>query len=236
VSRRGVTRARVALALLLCLAAACVSAHTRPAPAPLRAAGGVGALAVLLHRYEEGEGPAAGAVSSAEASAIEARLGACVRGALAERALVMRVVTPAELAAQVFPGVPLERVPRSPEAYVDLSTNAEFRARARALDLRHVMIATGATQMPHTGGIGCFGGYGGAACLGLVIWHRESRLAALVLDLVSGELSEGPSTEASGHAWLAALGIFPLGMPSGATRAKACEELGAAVADALAAP
>ena len=231
----GATRACVVLVLGLCLAVACVSSRTRPAPAPIDTLGRRGALAVLLHSYEEGEGQAAGAVSSAEAAEIEERLGACVRDALKERGVGMRVIAPAELAQRVFPGLRPARMPRSPESYVDLATSAEFRARTRDLGVRYLVIATGATQMPRSGGIACFGGGPAGACFGLVIWHRESRLAAVVLDLASGNLGEGPSTEASGHTWLAALGIFPLGMPSGFTRTKACHEFGAALADALAA-
>jgi hypothetical protein len=218
----------------LALTAACVSSHTQPAPAPPGRMPVGAAVTVLLHRYEEGEGEAAGAVSSAEAAKIEARLGECVGDALAERAPGARVIATAEFAREVFPSVPLERVPRSPESLFDLAANPEFRARTAELGLRYVVIATGATQMPHQGGISCFGGYGGAACLGLVIWHRDSQLAAVIFDLASAQLREGPRAEASSHAWLAALGILPLGMPSGFTRAKACSGFGRAVAEALA--
>jgi hypothetical protein len=218
----------------LALAAACVSSHTQPAPAPLGGLRANEAVTVLLHHYEEGEGEATGAVSSAEAAEIEARLGQCVSDALGECAPGARVIATAEFAREVFPNVPPERVPRSPESLLDLASNPEFRARAAALGLRYLVIATGATQMPHTGGIACFGGYGGAACLGLVIWHRDSQLAAVVLDLASEQLLQGPEAEASGHAWFAALGIFPLGMPPGFTRARACSGFGRAVAEALA--
>lgn len=219
----------------LALAAACVSSDTRPPPAPLGGLHPGEAVTVLLHRYEEGEGEARGAVSSAEAAEIEARLAACVGDALEARAPGARVIPPGEFARRVFPSVPPERVPRSAQSLFDLAGHPEFRARTAALGLRYLVIATGATQMPHEGGIACFGGYGGGACLGLVIWHRDSQLAAVVLDLAAETLVRGPDAEARSHAWLAALGIFPLGMPSGATRAKACSEFGRAVAEGLAA-
>lgn len=179
----------VAVALLL----GCVSAKVEPSSGRLGELRPGEAIAVLLNRYQEGEDENKHMVSSVDAAEIERELGHCLAEALRTRAPELRVIEPSEFAERVFPGVPLQRVPRSPESIVDLASNPEFRARTQALGVRFIVIATGATQMPSQGGGGCFGGFGVGGCLVLVIWDRDSQLAALVLDLESGKAAQGPS-------------------------------------------
>ena len=214
-------------------ATSCVSTRAKPAPEPLAGLHEGETVTLVLHRYEEGEGQAALGVPAAEAHAIEARLGGCLDGALRERNAAARFVPADEFRRVVFPGLAFEHAPHSPETLIPLLEHAEFQRRAATLRLRQLVVVDGGTAQPSEGGILCAGGYGGGACFGLVIWHRDSQLRAVVLDLAAARAIEGPRTLSESHAWLAMLAIVPLGMPAGFTKQRACEEFGDALAGSL---
>jgi len=227
---------RLSLVLVFALAlgaTGCVSSRAKPPPEPLTGLHEGEAVTLVLHRYEEGEGQAVSGVSPAEARAIEARLGGCLERALRERNAAARFVSAEEFRRVVFPGLAYEQAPHRAETLIPLLEHPEFQRRAATLHLRQVVVVDGGTAQPSEGGILCAGGYGGGACFGLVIWHRDSQLRAVVLDLAAARTLEGPQAISSSHAWFAMLAIVPLGMPAGFTKQRACDEFGDAVAASL---
>lgn len=146
----------------------------------------------------------------------------------------LRIVPRDEFRRAAFPDLDPEAAPKSPDYLTLLLDHPVFRERIAPLGVRYLIFVGGRTEQQHNwGGIECGAGYGGAACLGVVVWDRTSRLAASILDLKQTRSAGEMHAAASGHPWLAILGILPLGLPA-FTESRACEDLGGNIARFLA--
>ena len=65
----------------------------------------------------------------------------------------------------------------------------------------------------------------GFACFGLITWDKTSRLGASVLDLKYSGRTGNLNASSSATAWLAIIGIFPIGVPV-ETVGRVCSDLG----------
>lgn len=167
--------------------------------------------------------------SSREAHAAEEKFSACVTKALRRKLPHVRIVPADEFRSAAFPGFDIEAAPRSPESFALLMKNPEFQVRIAPLGIRYLVIVGGGTETRHDWGFfECGGGERGGGCLGLMVWEKTSRLAAVVLDLKQGATAGEVSSAVTGHPWFGMLLIFPLGLPS-FTEGRACKELGEAV-------
>lgn len=164
----------------------------------------------------------------------EEQFTACVRSAVSSRGVSVRAITGTEFRAVAFPDLDPRAAPRRVEMLRSLIPDPRFRERIEAAHINYLAIVGGETRTSETkGGVGCFAGYGGGGCFGLLWWDHESRLSALIVDLRGGteRLTEG--VDASGQSWFAIFVAFPVAAPS-THEAKGCERFGHAVATALA--
>jgi hypothetical protein len=147
----------------------------------------------------------------------------------------LRIVSPDEFRRTAFPNLAPEAAPNSPE-YLDLLLNhASFRERISSLGIRYLISVRGGTEQK---GEVSGGGIGGGGAAVLVIggsWDRKTELVASVIDLKQETASGEIKASASGRPWFFAVLPSPLvlGMPA-FTEAKACGELGQALAKFLA--
>ena len=130
-----------------------------------------------------------------------------------------------EFRRTAFPDLSPESAPRNPKYLSMLLQRTDFRDRIRPLGIRYIAFIGGVTKTVTDGAIGCFGAYAGAGCFGLITWDKKSRLGASVLDLNYPRRGENLNATSSGTAWLAAVGLFPIGLPSD-TVGTVCRDLG----------
>lgn len=165
--------------------------------------------------------------------AVEERFAACVRDAAAAQAVPVRVLTGTEFRAQAFPDLDPRAAPRRLEVLRALLPDPRFRARIEAAGIDYIAVVGGETRTSETqGGIVCVGGYGAGACFGQLWWDHESRLSALVVDLLRGAEALTQGIEAAGTSRFGMLAILPLGAPS-LHEAEGCRRFGRAVAHTL---
>lgn len=165
--------------------------------------------------------------------ATEQRFAACVSEAVAAKGFPVRAVTGTQFRAQVFPDLDPRAAPRGVDTLRSLIPDPRFHARVEAAGIRYLAVLGGATQTSETkGGIICVGGYGGGGCFGHLWWDHESRLSALVVDVLAGHEATQAGIDASGTSRFAVLGIFPLALPSG-HESEGCARFGQAVVEAL---
>lgn len=159
----------------------------------------------------------------------------CITEGIRRRQPHLPIVSFEAFSAVAFPNLAAKARPRRPDYLGILLGDAEFRRRIAPLGLRHIVFVGGITETkPPRGGIACGADSRGAGgCLGVVIWDKRSALAASIVDLASRAPARELKAEARGTAWLAIIGIIPLGMPA-MTETAACTEIGHRVADALA--
>ncbi len=133
-----------------------------------------------------------------------------------------------------FPDLQRESVPQHPKYFGVLTGSAKFREAIAPLDLRYVVFVGGVveTSEPEAWGI-CVAGPGGAACFAYWQWDKASRMGATVFDLKKAQTADRVQASASGKAWFAIVGVFPIGFPS-VPSAVACKDLGGQIARFLA--
>ena len=137
-----------------------------------------------------------------------------------------------EFRRTAFPDLSPESAPRNPKYLSMLLQRTDFRDRIRPLGIRHIAFIGGVTKTVTDGGIGCVGAGPGFGCFGLITWDKNSRLGASVLDLKYSRREENLNASASGTAWLAVVGIFPIGLPSDPSYV-ACKDLGVRIARSI---
>lgn len=126
-----------------------------------------------------------------------------------------------EFRRTAFPDLSPESAPRNPKYLSMLLQRTDFRDRILPLGIRYIAFIGGITKTVTEGAIGCLGG----GCLGLITWDKKSRLGASVLDLNYPRRGENLNATSSGTAWLAAVLLFPIGLPSD-TVGTVCRDLG----------
>lgn len=174
--------------------------------------------------------------SAPQASALETQLENCVEAAVREARLPLSVMPAATFRRGVFPNLAEEEAPQSLRSYEELLQSEDFVRRVASVGVRYLVLVRAKQHRTESGGIGCVGGYGGGACLGLVTWDKRIQLDAELLDLSrQRKCPQQLGAEATGQSWFAMALVFPLGMPSDPT-ASACEKLAARAAAALRAP
>lgn len=193
------------------------------------------AVAVLINRTWVEEDPRGFTWDvRTEEQAVEEQFAACVRQAVSAMDIPVRVITGTQFRALAFPDLDPRAAPRSMETLRSLFPDQRFRERIEAAGIGYIAVLGGETRTSGTkGGIGCFGGYGGAACIGSLWWDHESHLSALVVDMRSGTEWSKPGVDASGTSWFAMLAVLPLAAPS-FHEAEGCKRFGGAVASTLA--
>ncbi len=149
----------------------------------------------------------------------------CVRGEILRLRPKQRIVSFDEFRRTAFPDLSPESAPRNPKYLSMLLQRTDFRDRIRPFGIRHIAFIGGVTKTFTDGGIGCVGAGPGFGCFGLITWDKNSRLGASVLDLKYSRREENLNASASGTAWLAVVGIFPIGLPSD-TVGTVCRDLG----------
>lgn len=163
----------------------------------------------------------------------ERKISDCIADGVRAAKLDARVVPPDEFRRVAFPGLLFEEIPRSPESLIPLVAHPGFQERIVALHLRYLVIVTGGTAERETFSEGGCAPPGG--CIALRVVDRRSHLGALIVDVKQARTVEELRVEASGHPWIAIIGILPVGLPA-FTKHRACEEFGDTVAKAIANP
>ncbi len=156
----------------------------------------------------------------------------CVRSAIEHRDPDRRFVDYETFRRAALPELKSRSTLRQPKYLRMVLDHPDFRTRIAPLGLRYIIFVGGVTETNREGGIACGGGGGGAGCFGLITWDKESRMVASVLDLARrGNLLRSEAL-ATGTAWFAMIGIFPLGMPAG-TEGVTCTRQGEKIAALL---
>ncbi len=156
----------------------------------------------------------------------------CVRDEILRLRPKQRIVSFDEFRRTAFPDLSPESAPRNPKYLSMLLQRTDFRDRIRPFGIRHIAFIGGVTKTVTDGGIGCVGAGPGFGCFGLITWDKNSRLGASVLDLKYSRREENLNASASGTAWLAVVGIFPIGLPSDPSYV-ACKDLGVRIARSI---
>lgn len=231
----GVTgRLPLVLAVLLAAGAAgCAPAAPRPAGG--RAASPVPGMVVVVSEHvaiDRAEGREW--IRAVDPLPLERRLQACLERELGRAALPLRLIDADDYRRRVLPGLDARDAPRTLPSFRVLATDPGFRARAGAIGLRYVVLVSAREEQAEEGGIGCFGGYGGGFCLGLVTWDKTMRLRAQLVELGAGASGAPVTAGAGGRSWFAVALLIPLGMPA-APVGRACDDLARGVVAAIAA-
>ena len=141
----------------------------------------------------------------------------CINDTLTATRPELQIVGLEELQDHVFPELPLAAVPRHPR-YMDILLRTErIRSRIEGLNVRYIAYVGGVSETEQDGSGFCAGGYGGAGCFVFLQWHEKARLGATVVDLSDPALKpESIQADSEDTAWLAIIGVIPLGAPSNA--------------------
>jgi hypothetical protein len=175
------------------------------------------------------------AVLTATESEFGAESVTCIGDAVRKAHPTTRVVTPEEFRRTVFHyRIPEEQNERI--KYLTLLANEPaLRGRMFSMGIRYLVSVQAKTDSQQKGGVECGGAPGGAGCIGLLSWERQSRISASVFDLKEARPAGNLHASADGRPWF--FFIFPsplmIGLPA-FTEGKACGEIGAAVAKFLA--
>jgi hypothetical protein len=156
----------------------------------------------------------------------------CISKALKDRFPNLQIVLPNEFHRTALPDVALELAPRALIYLPLLLNDPAFRARIAPLGLRYLISVQGKTDQQAEPFIGAVGGPGGGMTVLGAGFDRKSNLTASILDLQQGHSGEVKAL-AEGKPWFACIGILIMCAPIGApafTEAKACDEIGTAVA------
>ncbi len=157
----------------------------------------------------------------------------CVRGEILRLHPKQRMVSFDQFRRTAFPDLQRESVPQHPKYFGVLTGSAKFREAIAPLDLRYVVFVGGVveTSEPEGGGLCAIGP--GAACFAYWEWDSASRMGATVFDLKKAQTADRIEASASGKAWFAIVGVFPIGLPS-LTSETSCKDLGVQIARFLA--
>lgn len=192
-------------------------------------------VAVLINRTWVEEDPRGFAWEvSKDELATEQRFAACVSEAAAASGFPLQVITGTHFRTKVFPDLDPRATPRGIEALRSLIPEPRFRQRVGAAGIRYLAVLGGETRTSETkGGIVCVGGYGGGGCFGHLWWDHESRLSALVIDVLAGNEWAKEGIDTSGTSRFTMLAILPVALPSG-HEVSGCARFGRAVTETLA--
>ncbi len=157
----------------------------------------------------------------------------CVRGEILRLRPKQPMVSFDRFRRTAFPDLQRESVPQHPKYFGVLTGSAKFREAIAPLDLRYVVFVGGVVETSEREGAGlCVIGPGGA-CFAYWEWDSASRMGATVFDLKTAQTADRIEASASGKAWFAIVGVFPIGVPS-VTGDTACKDLGVQIARFLA--
>jgi len=122
--------------------------------------------------------------------------------------------------------------PGSELEFAGLLRRDDVRARLAGKGLRYLVAFSGSTRTDEwNGGIFCFGGYGGAGCLGFAWASKETALDAVLWDL---QKDNGARHETGGDTGTSMVPAFILPIPLlASTQGEACRELGSRIVGAI---
>ncbi len=164
----------------------------------------------------------------------EQRIVTCIKNKILEHNSNQNIISFDKVASKLVPDLPKERVPRSPEDFSILLDDKKFYTDISSLGIRHVIFVGGlTTETGEHGYGGCGGGGGGAGCLAVIVWDKETRLSASILDVhLKNSISEKLENTSTGTSWFAVIGVFPIGMPSFSVH-NACSKVGNDIGEIL---
>jgi len=152
----------------------------------------------------------------------------CIENKILEHNPNQKTIPFSEVASKLFPDLPEERAPSSPEDFSILLDDEKFYTDISAMGIRYLIFIGGGntTVIAKNQYGGCGGGYGGAGCLAAIVWDNETQLSASILDvkLKNSPVDKVGNTSTS-KSWFAIIGVFPIGMPS-TSASKACSNVG----------
>ena len=156
----------------------------------------------------------------------------CIKNKILKHNPNQKFIPFSQVTSNLFPDLPKERVPSSPEDFSILLDDEKFYTDISAMGIRY-LIFVGEGHTTETGEYsrgGCIGmafppgGIGG--CLYWHIWVKESQLSATILDVhLKNDMGKNVDNVSTGKAWFAIVGVVPMGMPS-FTEHKACSNVG----------
>ncbi len=196
-----------------------------------------GALTVVVDYYAERDrGPGAGIEweASRRWELLDAYVGDCVARQISQAHRARTIIPATVFRRTAFPNLTDMETPRSRESLLSLLDNAIFRARIAPLGLRYIVVVSGGETTSTRGGIICGAADRYGACFGMITWDKDAKLAATIFDLDKAAVAAAPANRTSGTAWLAVIGVFPLGFPYSPTQTS-CGQLGMSVAAAISA-
>lgn len=161
----------------------------------------------------------------------------CISKALKESFPNLRIVPPDEFHRTAFPDVVLELAPRALIYLPLLLNDPAFRARIAPLGLRYLISIQGKTDQQSKPIVGGGAGLGGGWTALGAEWDRKSNVTASILDLKQSLGVGEIRASAEGKPWFVCVGALVFCVPLGApafTEAKACDDIGKAVAKFLA--
>lgn len=133
----------------------------------------------------------------------------------------IHIISPGEFRPLAFPDLPPEAAIHDPEYLALALGHPKFRERIDSLGIRYLIALRGVTEQK-------LAGAGAGSVAGLIVWNRNTRLAACVLDVTKSQEPKELEAMAEGNPWLLLLGGVPIMVPA-STESTACQALGKAV-------
>jgi len=145
----------------------------------------------------------------------------CIDMAVRKEFPNIRIIPPEEFRPSAFPDLPPEATIHDPEYLALALSHPKFRERIDSLGIRYLIALRGVTEQRLVGA-------GSGSVAGLIVWNRNTRLAASILDVAKSQEPKELEATAEGNPWLLLLGGVPIMVPA-PTESTACQALGKAV-------
>lgn len=165
-----------------------------------------------------------------------AEITSCISERLNDRATAVRQVNFDRFHQSLFADLPTASVPAHPDFFESLAASPEFASVRDELGLDYVLFVGGVRQPSFETEGGCIAGaagnMGAGACLVFSDWDHRTQLAAILMDVHSGQ-REQLDAEATSHGGAGIALWFPYVFPPGDSLPSACRKLGDQIADQL---
>lgn len=173
---------------------------------------------------QEGEAVVVLARSLHNGNETETKFIDCVDKSLAAGQPALRVITDDAFRDDFYPWFEPRTAPRAASDLGDLLGEDALTTKLRKENVRYLVWIKGSTEARDGGGgISCAAGPGGAGCIGLMWWEKDSAYEAAIWDLKNGQSAGEVKADVNGMSVVPAL-IVPVPMIA-PTQGKACKRL-----------
>lgn len=163
-------------------------------------------------------------ILSAAQSLQQTKFAECVDRAMRESAPALNTMPGSKFRDALYPWFEPAAAPATVDELTVLLARPAVKRRVAELKVRFVVVVSGNTSGDSRGFFDCGAGYGGAGCLGVESWDRETRISAAVWDLTQGSSVGDVTAKTAGTSVAIGIGVPILFLAL--TESAACDGLG----------